>query len=44
MTNYEYITHMSVYKMAEWIDKYGLFDNSLWMSWFDQKYCDLREV
>ena len=39
MTNYECITLMSVDEMAEWIDKYGMFDNSSWMSWFDQKYC-----
>lgn len=28
MTNYEYITHMSVDEMAEWLDKYGMFDSS----------------
>lgn len=39
MTNYEHITHMRVDEMAKWIDKYGMFDNSPWMSWFDQKYC-----
>lgn len=41
MTNYEYITHMSVDEMAEWLDKYGMFDNSPWISWFDQKYCKI---
>ena len=39
MTNYEYITHMSVDEMAEWLDKYGMFDSSPWMSWFDELYC-----
>ena len=39
MTNYECITLMSVDEMAEWIDKYGMFDNSPWMSWFDCRYC-----
>ena len=41
MTNYEYITHMSVDEMAELLDKYGMFDNSPWISWFDQKYCKI---
>lgn len=39
MTNYERITHMRVDEMAKWIDEHGMFDNSPWMSWFDQKYC-----
>ena len=39
MTNYERIAHMRVDEMAEWIDEHGMFDNSPWMSWFDQKYC-----
>ena len=39
MTNYEYITHMSMDEMAEWLDKYGMFDSSPWMSWFDCRYC-----
>lgn len=25
--------------MAEWLDQYGMFDNSPWMIWFDQQYC-----
>lgn len=25
--------------MAEWLDQYGMFDNSPWMTWFDQQYC-----
>ena len=44
MTNYEYITHMSVDEMAEWLDKYGMFDSSPWMSWFDHKYCNNCET
>lgn len=30
---------MNIDELAEWLDKYGTFDNSPWMSWFDQKYC-----
>lgn len=30
---------MNIDELAEWLDKYGMFDNSPWMSWFDQKYC-----
>lgn len=39
MTNYEYITHTSLDKMAEWLDEYGQFDGSPWTAWFDKTYC-----
>ena len=40
MTNYEYIKSMSIDKFSEWVDKYGQFDSSPWLTWFDQKYCN----
>ena len=30
---------MNIDELAEWLDEYGQFDSSPWMSWFDQKYC-----
>ena len=40
MTNYEKLTYMSLDEVAQWLDKYGDFDGSTWMGWFDKKYCD----
>ena len=36
---FEKFKSMNIDELAEWLDKYGMFDNSPWMSWFDQKYC-----
>ena len=41
MTNYEHIKSMSIDKFSEWLDEYGQFDSSPWMSWFEQKYCKI---
>lgn len=38
-SNFERLKSMSVDELAEWLDENGKFDNSLWMQWFDQKYC-----
>lgn len=40
MTNFDNIHNMSKDELAHWIDDYGQFDSSPWMSWFNQKYCD----
>lgn len=26
---------MNIDELAEWLDKYGMFENSPWMLWFD---------
>lgn len=43
MTHFENFKAMNIDKFAEWIDKYGQFDNSPWMTWFDEKYCSKCE-
>ena len=35
---------MSTEGLAEWLDKYGAFDNSPWITWFDEKYCNNCEA
>ena len=30
---------MNIDELAEWLDEYGRFDSSPWITWFDQKYC-----
>ncbi len=39
MNNFEKLKSMSVEELAKWLDKHGQFDNSPWITWFDQKYC-----
>ena len=39
MNTYEKIKSMSIEELTDWIDKYGQFDDSPWMEWFDKTYC-----
>ena len=39
MTNIEKLQAMSLNDLSLWLDRYGLFDNSPWMNWFDKEYC-----
>ena len=39
MNNWTKLKNMSTEDLAEWLDQYGQFDNSPWITWFDQKYC-----
>lgn len=39
MNNFENLKSMSVEELTEWLDKNGMWDNSPWSLWFDQKYC-----
>lgn len=38
-SNFEVIKAMSIDRFAEWLDKYGRFDDSPWMDWWDKNYC-----
>ena len=38
-TKFDIFKSMTLEQFAEWLDKYGQFDGSQWMSWFDKKYC-----
>lgn len=33
------IKSKNVDELAEWLDKYGILDNSPWITWFDKAYC-----
>lgn len=39
MTKFEQIKPDTIDKMVEFLDKYGAFDGSPWMLWFDRAYC-----
>ena len=39
MNNFEKLKSMTIEELTDWIDKYGQFDDSPWMKWFDKTYC-----
>lgn len=39
MTRFEKLKSMNIDELAEWLDKYGQFDGSPWMEWWDTTYC-----
>lgn len=43
MTQFENFQSMNIDQFAEWIDKYGAFDDSPWMTWWDENYCSKCE-
>lgn len=43
MTIFETFKHMTIDELADWLDKYGQFDGSPWIQWWDKKYCDKCE-
>lgn len=43
MTIFEKFKSMTIDEFADWLDKYGQFDGSPWMSWWDDKYCSKCE-
>ena len=40
VTNYDFIKKMSIFELAKFLDCYGRFEDSPWMKWFDEKYCE----
>ena len=36
MTQFEKFKNMDINQFAEWLDRYGAFDNSPWIQWFDE--------
>ena len=43
MTQFENIKSKNIDEFAEWLDKYGAYDDSSWMKWWDDNYCDKCE-
>ena len=39
-SNFKVIKAMSIDQLAEWLDKYGAFEESPWMIWWDTIYCN----
>ena len=43
MTNYEWLTTLSIEQLAQWLAANGQYNDSPWMTWFDNKYCSKCE-
>ena len=43
MTQFENFKNMNLEELAIWLDVYGEFDNSPWMQWWDENFCDKCE-
>jgi hypothetical protein len=40
MTQFENFKAMTIDQLVEWLDAYGRFDESPWIEWFDETYCN----
>ena len=43
MNTFERIKLMDIDEFAEWLDNHTEYDNSAWMQWFDENYCNKCE-
>lgn len=43
MTKFESIKSKNIDELAEWLDEYETFDNSPWMKWWNENYCQKCE-
>lgn len=39
MNNFDMLKNLTKEQLSEWLDKYGMFDGSPWIEWFDKYYC-----
>lgn len=44
MIRFEELKNMDIDEFAKWIDENGQFDNSPWMTWWDELYCQNCEA
>ena len=44
MTKFESIKSKNIDELAEWLDKYGAYDGSPWMEWWNENYCQKCEM
>ena len=44
MTKFESIKSKSIDEIAEWIDKYVMYDDSPWSKWWNENYCQKCEA
>ena len=39
INQYDKIKSMNINELSKWLDKYGQFDSSPWMEWWNETYC-----
>lgn len=44
MRVFDIIKNKNIDELAEWLDKYCLFDNAPWLWWWDKNYCNKCET
>ena len=40
VTNFDFIKNMDIEDLAQFLDCYGRFEDTPWMKWFNEKYCE----
>lgn len=40
MRRIDKIKSLSLDKFADWLDKYGMFEDSPWLNWWNETYCN----
>ena len=43
MTVFENLKNKDIDELSEWLDKYGYFEDSPWMEWWNHTYCSKCE-
>lgn len=43
MNNFSVFQTKNIDELADWLDKHGAYDNSIWGEWFDKNYCSKCE-
>ena len=43
MTNFDKLKSMTVEELAKFIDDNGMYDDTPWMNWWDENYCNKCE-
>lgn len=43
MNNFDIFKMKNLDELADWLDKHGAYDNSIWGDWFDKNYCSKCE-
>ena len=40
MTNFDKLKNMNIDELAKFIDDHGMYDNTPWMNWWSETYCE----
>lgn len=43
MNNFDKLKNMTIEELAKFLDEHGMYDDTPWMKWFNENYCDKCE-